>query len=358
MIEGPRETSALRWTTVALAAAAVYVCWPLWPAIVLAAWTAVLAAPMLAYFERGREGRRHAAAALSLILFIVVLLPVVLIALGVVSGARDLAATIAASPSAKEALENILAGSDSTATTHLPRTLPEVADLARQYGSQGFGVLSKIAGAATAVIIGLFIYFVGTFVFLVDGPAFGRWMERNSPLAPAHFRRMAAAFHETGRGLIVGIGLTALTQGVMATITYAALGIPRWWVLGAATGIAAILPLVGSALVWAPLALGLLLTGHPVKALILVVIGAGVISTVDNVLRPIYARMGSLRMPMLGLLVSIFGGVAVAGGWGVILGPLVVRMFMEALALRREQADQLAANALPSDIAKAPPAPN
>jgi predicted PurR-regulated permease PerM len=330
------QAKALRWTTIVLAAAAVYVCWPVWPAVVLAAWTAALAAPMIAQREGGSEGRKRAAAALSLLLFIVVLLPVVLIALGVVSGAQDLAATVAASPSAKAALENILAGSDSTSASPMPRTLPEFADLARQYGSQGFGVLSKIAGAAGAVVVGLFIYFVGAFVFLVDGRAFGRWLEVNSPLAPAHFRRMSAAFHETGRGLIVGIGLTAATQGLMATVTYLALGIPRWWVLGAATGIAAILPMVGSALVWAPISLGLLLTGHPIKALILVIIGAGVISTVDNILRPIYARMGSLRMPTFVLLVSIFGGLAAVGGWGVILGPLVVRLFMEATALRTE----------------------
>lgn len=336
MDDAAGQVKALRWTTIVLAAAAVYVCWPLWPAIVLAAWTAALAAPVLAYAERGGEGRRRAAAAVSLLLFIVVLLPVALIALGVVSGAQDLAATVAGSPSAKAALENILAGNDSTASSSVPRTLPEYADLARQYGSQGFGVLSRVAGAATAVIVGLFIYFVGAYVFLVDGPAFGRWMEVNSPLAPAQFRRIASAFHETGRGLIVGIGLTAATQGLMATITYLALGIPRWWVLGAATGIAAILPLVGSALVWAPISLGLLLTGHPVKALILVAIGAGIISTIDNVLRPVYAKMGSLRMPTFVLLVSIFGGIAAVGGWGVILGPLVVRLFMEAMKLRAE----------------------
>jgi predicted PurR-regulated permease PerM len=335
------QKTALRWTTVALAAAAVYICWPLWPAIVLAAWTAALAAPMLSHFERGLKGRRRAAAVLALILFIGVLLPAVLLTLGAVSGAQELAAIVAKSPSARGALESILTDSDSTgsaSTVGVPRTLPEIARLAEQYGAQGIGVLKKIAGAATAMIMGLFIYLVGSFVLLVDGAAFARWLQRNSPLDPEHLRRFGAAFQETGRGLIVGIGLTALTQGVLATITYLALGIPRWWVLGVVTGIAAILPLMGSALVWGPIALGLLLTGHPIKALILVIIGAGVISTIDNVLRPIYARMGSLQMPMFVLLVSIFGGLAVVGGWGVILGPLLVRLFMEAMKLRAEGA--------------------
>jgi predicted PurR-regulated permease PerM len=61
-----------------------------------------------------------------------------------------------------------------------------------------------------------------------------------------------------------------------------------------------------------------------------------VISTVDNVLRPIYARMGALKRPMFLLFISIFGGIAAFGTWGAILGPLIVRLWIEALVLRRE----------------------
>jgi len=63
-----------------------------------------------------------------------------------------------------------------------------------------------------------------------------------------------------------------------------------------------------------------------------------VISTADNLLHPIYARMGALKMPMFLLFVSIFGGVAAFGAWGAILGPLIVRLLLEALALRSAEA--------------------
>jgi predicted PurR-regulated permease PerM len=134
----------------------------------------------------------------------------------------------------------------------------------------------------------------------------------------------------------MGVGLTSATQGLVATLVYLSLGVPRWWVLGPITGLASMIPLVGSALVWAPVMLGLFLTGHPIKGAILVVLGVGVISIVDNLLRPIYARMGALKMPMFLLFVSIFGGLAALGAWGAILGPLIVRLWMEALVLRRE----------------------
>jgi predicted PurR-regulated permease PerM len=126
------------------------------------------------------------------------------------------------------------------------------------------------------------------------------------------------------------------SQGLVATLVYLALDVPRWWVLGPMTGVASMIPFVGSALVWAPISAGFFITGHPGKGAILVALGVGVISTVDNVLRPIYARMGSLKLPLFALFVSAFGGIAVLGPWGALLGPLLFRIWIEALALRKE----------------------
>jgi predicted PurR-regulated permease PerM len=332
------QESAMRWTTAVLAAAAVYVCWPLAPALLLAAWTAALMRPLLGRFERALSGRSRAAAALTVLLLIVVVLPVALMLLGVVAGIQELGEAVAQSPSAKSALESIAAGSGAADSSlpSLPTSLPAAIELIERHGAKGLAVLKYLAGAASSGVIGLFVYLGGTFVLLVDGPRAWKWLQVNPPLAPAHLERLRAAFQETGRGLIVGIGLTSATQGVVATLVYLGLGIPRWWVLGALTGLAAILPLVGSALVWGPVAIGLFLTGHPGKALILAVIGIGVIGTVDNFLRPVFARFGSLRMPMFLLFVSLFGGVAAFGAWGVIFGPLIMRLLLEAMELRRE----------------------
>ncbi|MBI1809531.1 MAG: hypothetical protein HYR75_06480, partial [Gemmatimonadetes bacterium] len=99
------EGATLRWITAGLAAAALYVCWPLAPALVLAAWTAAIARPLLVRFERGLNGRRRAAAALAMLLFLLVSLPLGLIVVGVVSGAQELWLVVAQSPSVKSALE-------------------------------------------------------------------------------------------------------------------------------------------------------------------------------------------------------------------------------------------------------------
>jgi predicted PurR-regulated permease PerM len=197
-------------------------------------------------------------------------------------------------------------------------------------------VTTKIAGAAASGLVALFIYFAGAYTLLVDGESAWQWVRQNSPLRPAQLDRFGAAFHETGRGLLIGVGLTSATQALAATVAYLALGVPRALVLGPITGLASVIPFLGTALVWGPIAVSLFIAGHTIKGIILVIIGVTVIGTIDNVLRPVYARLGTLQMPMFLLFVSVFGGLGAFGTWGAILGPLIVRLAMEALSLRKE----------------------
>ncbi|MDP1827874.1 MAG: AI-2E family transporter [Archangium sp.] len=344
----------LRWLLVVLCAASLFVIWPLWPPLLLAAWTAALTRPLLKRFERAFKGRRRAAAVLSLIIFVVIALPVALVVIGVISGAQELIATVKSSPSATVALEALLSSPD--APLALPSSLADVMALTQRSGAQGFDFLTNLAGAAATAVVGLFIYFAGAYALLVDSPAVWTWIKQHSPLEPRHLDRIADAFHETGRGLLVGVGLTSATQGLVATIIYFALGVPRAWVLGPITGIASIIPMVGTSLVWGPIALGLFLTAHPIKGAILVLLGIGVISVIDNLLRPIYARMGALKMPMFLLFLSVFGGLAAFGTWGALIGPLIVRMAMEVISIASDPAREGRADAKPEQRGEQPEA--
>jgi predicted PurR-regulated permease PerM len=82
-------------------------------------------------------------------------------------------------------------------------------------------------------------------------------------------------------------------------------------------------------------AVGLALSGRTTPAIILAFVGVFLISTIDNVLRPIFARYGKLALPTYALLISIFGGLTIFGPWGLVLGPLSLRMAKEALILLR-----------------------
>jgi predicted PurR-regulated permease PerM len=179
------------------------------------------------------------------------------------------------------------------------------------------------------------------YVFLADGGKLRQWLLEHSPLSRAHHHRFENAFSEVGRGLVVGIGLTALAQGLVATVGYVAVGLPEALVLGLLTSIASLIPSVGSGLVWAPVTLGLWLSGRHGAAAAMLAVGL-VVSVVDNALRPLFARYAQLRMNGLLLFIAMLGGLVVLGGWGLLLAPLFVRCAIEGLEiLRADSQDRL-----------------
>lgn len=326
----------MRWLPHILVGGALLFAWPLLPALVLAAWTAAIARPIRVRLEALLRGRTRAAATATLLLFAVFALPLFLLGVGLLSGVNSLTQTLAGAPSATAALQALASHSD---TWVAPDSLEEVASLLGRYGAQALQLGSRIASALFKGVILLFVYFAGVYSSLLWGDASWAWIEAHAPIPVSALNRFRAAFHETGRGLLFGVGLTASTQALIATLVYVGLDVPRGWVLGPLTGIAAIVPVVGTSLVWAPVALGFLLSGETLRGLLLIGLGIGVISSIDNILRPIYTRVGALQLPMLLIIVSVLGGFAMFGPTGAVLGPLVTRLAKEALIIAREQHD-------------------
>ncbi|MBX3233813.1 MAG: AI-2E family transporter [Labilithrix sp.] len=310
---------------------------PLWAPLVLAAWTAVMLRPFSLRIARAM-GRDRAAAVIVVLLVMAVFVPL-LAALGSLTlGAMDLARSLAKSGNAKSAFISVVQGNGGEGGDPLDglRSPGKLVELVQEHGMSAVQILGGAAGAVAHAVLGTFIFFYATYVFLIDGPDLYEWIERHAPIEPTHTQRLAAAFVETGRGLFVGIGLTGFSQGIVATITYFALGVPRAFVLGLVTCLASLIPSVGTGLVWVPVAIGLALAGRPGSAAIMVGVGVCVIALIDNVLRPVFARFGKLHLSTFILLTSIFGGLAIFGTWGLFLGPLFVRMAKEALELQRK----------------------
>ena len=123
---------------------------------------------------------------------------------------------------------------------------------------------------------------------------------------------------------------------MIAVAAFLSLGVPRALTLGLLTGVAALVPMFGPALVWVPVATGLALAGRTGAAAILAGVGMLVIGSVDNIARPVFARYAHLELPTVVLIVSMFGGISVMGPAGLVLGPLLVRLAIEALRIWRD----------------------
>jgi predicted PurR-regulated permease PerM len=341
-IFSPRQqVLAFRWVLLVLAIGALATFLPLWAPMVLSAWVAVMARPLLTRVARATGGRQRAAGGLVVLLMMLIFVPIGLTIASLSSGAIVLSQSLLKSDSAKSALVAVVSGNQPSdagggaSPLDMIKSPGKIVELVQEHGAAAAQLLGGVAGAATKAVVGLFIFFYALFAFFVDGPAYYEWLEKHAPIDVEHTRRLVLAFNETGRGLFIGVGLTGLAQGVVATITYVALGVPRALVLGLLTSVASLIPSIGTALVWVPVAIGLAFADKTAFAAIMVAVGVFAIGTVDNLLRPIFARFGKLDLSTFVLLTSIFGGLAMFGTWGLLLGPLFVRLTKEALIIAR-----------------------
>ncbi len=320
--------------------------------LVLAAWVAHLGDPLTAGLERKLRGRGRAATVLATLVVLLLVIPLGLVILALAVGARELWDAIQTND--KSPLTALVSGGDGTLMQSLRKLdSREITDLAAKHGASALRFASSALGASAAVAIALLVFVLGVWSFAAEGARLERWLRATLPLPPDALDRFGGAFFETGRGLLIGSGLTALAQGIVAGIAYAALGVPRAFVLGFLTILTALVPSFGTGIVWIPVAAGLALNGQPLKAVILLGLGVGVIGVIDNILRPLLSRYGRLQLPTFVLLLSIFGGLALFGGWGLVLGPLVVRLGREALELSRDRT--LFKAAASADVEPPPP---
>ena len=329
------ETRALLWFVGVLSVAAGAVLVPFWAPLLLAAWAALIAWPLQQRLSKGLHHRNVAAALIAVLLALAFLVPFALVAASLAAQAGTLVQSLAGSKSGTDALKALSQGTGGESFDLRQLTAKHALDLARRYGENAFGAARTIFDAVSLAVVSLAVFSGAFFVFLVDGKRLGAWLLEHSPLSrPAH-HRFANVFAEVGRGLLVGLGLTALAQGLVATIGYVLTGVPQALVLGLVTIFASLIPSVGSALVWVPVTAGLWLSGRTGAGIAMLVVGL-VVSVTDNVLRPLVSRYAALRMHGLLLFTAMLGGLVLFGGWGLLIGPLFVRCAIEGLEMVHE----------------------
>ena len=138
---------------------------------------------------------------------------------------------------------------------------------------------------------------------------------------------MFERFADVSRATVKGTLIVAGIQGAIGGLAFWALGIESAVFWGVVMGVLSLLPAIGAFLVWGPAAAILFATGSPVRAVILVVVGALGIGLVDNLLRPILVGRDA-RMPDYLVLLATLGGIAAFGLSGFVIGPMVAAFFL------------------------------
>jgi predicted PurR-regulated permease PerM len=176
-----------------------------------------------------------------------------------------------------------------------------------------------------AIGFGVMLYLV--FFLLRDGIAISRRIREAVPLEEMHKRKLLSRFATVVRATVKGNVAVAVVQGLLGGLAFFVLGIKGALLWGTLMAFLSLLPAIGSALVWVPVAVYFLLAGPLWKAIVLTIFCTLVMGAVDNILRPVLVRKDT-RLPDWVVLISTLGGVSVFGINGFVIGPLIAALFV------------------------------
>jgi predicted PurR-regulated permease PerM len=215
--------------------------------------------------------------------------------------------------------------------------------------------IGAAVGGVTSVLITGLLVTMFLFFLLRHGED---WIGRLAVVIPLD-PRVTASLFQTVHGSVVanvyGVFAVAAGQGLLLCLGFWFFGVRSPVLWGAVGGLASIIPVVGSPLVWVPVVIGFVFMGFYWKALFLGLWGALVVGSIDNVLRPIVVRTRDKQHPMLIALAAI-GGTYAFGVLGILLGPLVVSLVAALLKEIQELlSPSAAAETYPPDERALPP---
>jgi predicted PurR-regulated permease PerM len=200
----------------------------------------------------------------------------------------------------------------------------------------GIDQVASLAKNVFLLVANFLVMILTLFFFFKDGSRLYQGLYRIIPLEETHKQKIFGRLDQTIAAVVKGVVITAIVQGLLAGAAYAVLGVPFPVFLMALTILLAPLPFGGTALVWGPVVLYLVWVGPLWKAIAMLIWGAGVVTTVDNVLRPLLIGQGA-KLPVLFLFFSILGGLAAYGLIGIFLGPILLAILLTAIQIYREE---------------------
>jgi predicted PurR-regulated permease PerM len=182
----------------------------------------------------------------------------------------------------------------------------------------------------TSAVINVFIALFGLYYMLLDSASIWERVKRLLPVSPEIADALRARFVDVTDALVLGTLLVAALQGALVGVGFAFVGLEPALLWGVLTAGFSVLPVMGSAIVWLPAVVFLFANHRPGDALLLLAIGGGIASNIDNLMRPLVYKSVSGIHPMLAL-VGGFAGAQMFGLIGLFLGPLILSYFIELL---------------------------
>ena len=334
-----REDKIFLLLIVAVSVAFAWVLSPFYGAVLWAIVLAILFAPLYRFLLASMQQRNSVAAlATVLIIILIVILPLALLAASLVQEASNFYESIRSG-------ELNIGRYFQQVISVLPPWIEQLGDrfgltnVEEIQAKLSAGILTSgqfIAAQALNIgqntfdfVVSLFVMIYLLFFLLRDGDTLAKRIKDAVPLRADQKTALFTRFTIVIRATVKGDLVVAVLQGALGGMIFWLLGVraPLLWAVLMA--FLSLLPAVGSALVWLPVAIYFLATGAAWQGVVLIAYGVLVIGLVDNILRPRLVGKDT-KMPDYVVLLSTLGGLAIFGINGFVLGPVVAAMFIAA----------------------------
>lgn len=343
------QINQARWIGILAATGiALYLCWlMLRPFITVLEWAAVLVIIFYPIHKRlaKRIKRRGLSAFISSALVIVIVVApltflTVALANELASTARNLPAHVAQLMDPEAAITGkVSKWIHDHVAADAARSQEFVVEQLKTAGGvllgQSLGLMGNILGG---IVKAFFVIFTMYYLFR-DGDKIVRALPGALPLSTDQSEAIIARTRQVVSASVYGVVTIAMLQGMLGGLAFWILGVPSPLLWATVLAFVCMIPIAGSFFVWLPASIYLLLTGHWTKAILLILWGTLVISTIDNFLRPKLIK-NQTKLHELFIFFSVLGGMSVFGLLGIVLGPVVLAVTLGLLQTFKQENDE------------------
>jgi predicted PurR-regulated permease PerM len=313
-------------------------------------WAVLLALvfyPLQAWLARRLRGREGVAAfILTTVVIALVIVPMIVIASLLVSesvAAYETVQRLVHDGTAAAWIEHTRSNVLGAVWDYLPERVRQsdldLPDMALKATNAASGVLVERATGviknALLFLLNFLLTTIALFFFLRDGERMTTWVRSLIPMEQKDKAHILERLSETLTAVVQGTLVTASAQGGLAGIGYWVAGVPFAVLLGVGTALMSLIPGGGPA-VWVPVVFYLAFVVSLPKAVLLFLWGVLAVSTIDNVIRPLFIG-GRTQIPTIFLFFGILGGLRVYGLMGMFLAPVVIAILVAFVRIYRDQ---------------------
>jgi predicted PurR-regulated permease PerM len=314
-----------------------WILWPLFGAVFWAAVIAIVFYPLNRRFLSACGGRANMAALMTVaVILFIVILPVLLIAASLAKEASDLYGRLQSGDlDFVRIFQPVFDALPAWATNALNRFgLTDLGVIRERLSGALSTIIQAVATQALAIsqstlgfIVDLGVMLYLLFFLLRDGLAMTHRMKEVIPLRAEQRNALFSKFTVVTRATVKGDIFVAMLQGALGGIVFWILGVHAAILWAVLMTFLSLLPAIGAALVWFPVAVYFLVTGSVWQGVFLILYGLLVVGLVDNFLRPMLVGHAT-KMPDYVVLISTLGGIETFGLTGFIAGPVIAAMFL------------------------------